>query len=62
MSTLTDTSPSNAADRLILLPAVDVQAGQAVQLIQGVSGSERIFGDPREAALRWITEEIPRRT
>lgn len=56
MSTLTDTSPSNAADRLILLPAVDVQAGQAVQLIQGVSGSERIFGDPREAALRWQSE------
>ena len=56
MSTLTDTAPSNAADRLILLPAVDVQAGQAVQLIQGVSGSERIFGDPREAALRWQSE------
>jgi phosphoribosylanthranilate isomerase len=38
---------------LELLPAVDVSAGQAVQLVQGVAGSERVFGDPIEAALRW---------
>jgi 1-(5-phosphoribosyl)-5-[(5-phosphoribosylamino)methylideneamino] imidazole-4-carboxamide isomerase/N-(5'phosphoribosyl)anthranilate isomerase len=38
---------------LELLPAVDVSAGQAVQLVQGVAGSERAFGDPVEAALRW---------
>ena len=50
-----DTAPATA-DRLILLPAVDVQAGKAVQLIQGVSGTERVFGDPAEAALRWQSE------
>jgi 1-(5-phosphoribosyl)-5-[(5-phosphoribosylamino)methylideneamino] imidazole-4-carboxamide isomerase/N-(5'phosphoribosyl)anthranilate isomerase len=38
---------------LELLPAVDVSAGRAVQLVQGVAGSERAFGDPVEAALRW---------
>ena len=31
---------------LTLLPAVDVQNGQAVQLTQGVAGSEKVFGDP----------------
>ena len=39
--------------RLVLLPAVDVAAGQAVQLVQGVAGSEKRFGDPRAAANRW---------
>ncbi len=38
---------------LELLPAVDVQGGQAVQLVQGVAGSEKGFGDPVEAALNW---------
>src|ERR687897_2650533 len=38
---------------LELLPAVDVKGGQAVQLVQGVDGSEKRFGDPVEAALRW---------
>jgi 1-(5-phosphoribosyl)-5-[(5-phosphoribosylamino)methylideneamino] imidazole-4-carboxamide isomerase/N-(5'phosphoribosyl)anthranilate isomerase len=41
------------ANYLELLPAVDIKGGQAVQLVQGVDGSERIFGDPIEAALRW---------
>jgi len=40
-------------DHLELLPAVDVAGGQAVQLVQGVAGSEKRFGDPLEAALRW---------
>ena len=39
--------------QLELLPAVDVAGGQAVQLVQGVAGSEKRFGDPVEAALRW---------
>lgn len=50
---------SNAApvtDRLILLPAVDVQGGKAVQLVQGAAGSERVFGEPLAAALRWQSE------
>jgi phosphoribosyl isomerase A len=41
------------SDYLELLPAVDVKDGQAVQLVQGVDGSEKRFGDPIEAALRW---------
>ena len=41
------------SDRLQLLPAVDVAGGQAVQLVQGVAGSEKRFGDPVEAALNW---------
>lgn len=41
------------ARRLELLPAVDVSAGQAVQLVQGVAGSGGQFGDPWEAALAW---------
>ncbi|HET8716635.1 MAG TPA: bifunctional 1-(5-phosphoribosyl)-5-((5-phosphoribosylamino)methylideneamino)imidazole-4-carboxamide isomerase/phosphoribosylanthranilate isomerase PriA [Nocardioidaceae bacterium] len=39
--------------RLQLLPAVDIAGGQAVQLVQGVAGSEKRFGDPVEAALTW---------
>ena len=39
--------------RLELLPAVDVQGGRAVQLVQGVAGSGAEFGDPWEAALAW---------
>src|SRR3954466_5526756 len=41
------------SQRLVLLPAVDIAGGQAVQLVQGVAGSEKRFGDPVEAALRW---------
>jgi len=37
----------------VLLPAVDVADGQAVQLVQGVAGSEKRFGEPRAAAERW---------
>jgi phosphoribosylanthranilate isomerase len=40
-------------DHLELLPAVDIAGGQAVQLVQGIAGSEKRFGDPIEAALRW---------
>jgi phosphoribosyl isomerase A len=38
---------------LELLPAVDVSEGRAVQLVQGVAGSERVFGEPVESAQRW---------
>ena len=40
-------------ENLQLLPAVDVQGGQAVQLVQGIAGSQKEFGDPLAAALRW---------
>jgi phosphoribosyl isomerase A len=42
-----------AGARLILLPAVDVAGGQAVQLVQGLPGSEKRFGDARAAVERW---------
>ena len=38
---------------LELLPAVDIQDGLAVQLVQGVAGSQRVFGSPLAAAQRW---------
>ncbi len=41
------------AGHLELLPAVDVQGGRAVQLVQGAPGSEKVVGDPVEAALNW---------
>jgi 1-(5-phosphoribosyl)-5-[(5-phosphoribosylamino)methylideneamino] imidazole-4-carboxamide isomerase/N-(5'phosphoribosyl)anthranilate isomerase len=44
------------ADKLILLPAVDVADGQAVRLTQGEAGSETSYGDPREAAAAWTDQ------
>ena len=41
-------------EALQLLPAVDVKDGQAVQLVQGVAGSGKVFGDPHQAAKRWV--------
>ena len=41
------------SDYLELLPAVDITEGRAVQLAQGVAGSERLYGDPVAAARRW---------
>ena len=41
------------SDYLELLPAVDITEGRAVQLAQGVAGSERAYGDPIAAAMRW---------
>jgi phosphoribosyl isomerase A len=38
---------------LVLLPAVDVTEGHAVQLVQGVAGSGSAYGDPLAAALAW---------
>ena len=38
---------------LILLPAVDVAAGQAVRLVQGAAGTETSYGDPLAAAREW---------
>jgi 1-(5-phosphoribosyl)-5-[(5-phosphoribosylamino)methylideneamino] imidazole-4-carboxamide isomerase/N-(5'phosphoribosyl)anthranilate isomerase len=42
-----------ATSTLTLLPAVDVTEGRAVQLVQGVAGSGRTYGDPVQAALAW---------
>lgn len=38
---------------LQLLPAVDVQDGQAVRLVQGEYGTATNYGDPFDAALGW---------
>lgn len=37
-----------------VIPAVDVQDGQAVQLVGGQRGTERTYGDPAVAADRWV--------
>ena len=42
--------------KLLILPAVDIQRGRAVQLVQGVAESEQVFGDPVEMAERWRRE------
>ena len=46
-------APIGSATRLVLLPAVDVAAGQAVRLVQGEAGTETSYGDPLAAALAW---------
>ncbi|MDR0784118.1 MAG: bifunctional 1-(5-phosphoribosyl)-5-((5-phosphoribosylamino)methylideneamino)imidazole-4-carboxamide isomerase/phosphoribosylanthranilate isomerase PriA [Propionibacteriaceae bacterium] len=38
---------------MIVLPAVDIQYGRAVQLVRGVAESEQVFGDPLEVAKGW---------
>lgn len=49
-----DQTPKHTS--LVLLPAVDIQSGQAVQLVQGVAGTQKTFGDPLQAAQRWQDE------
>src|SRR5690625_7755743 len=38
---------------LQLLPAVDVQDGQAVRLVQGAYGTATNYGNPFDAAMGW---------
>ena len=37
-----------------VIPAVDMQDGQVVQLVGGERGTETTYGDPVEAATRWV--------
>ncbi|MFB6101184.1 MAG: 1-(5-phosphoribosyl)-5-[(5-phosphoribosylamino)methylideneamino]imidazole-4-carboxamide isomerase [Haloplanus sp.] len=37
-----------------VIPAVDMQDGEVVQLVQGERGTEKRYGDPVEAAQRWV--------
>ncbi|CQR49142.1 1-(5-phosphoribosyl)-5-[(5-phosphoribosylamino)methylideneamino] imidazole-4-carboxamide isomerase [Haloferax massiliensis] len=37
-----------------VVPAVDMQDGEVVQLVQGERGTEKTYGDPVEAARRWV--------
>jgi 1-(5-phosphoribosyl)-5-[(5-phosphoribosylamino)methylideneamino] imidazole-4-carboxamide isomerase/N-(5'phosphoribosyl)anthranilate isomerase len=53
---VSDPVTDSSADRLVLLPAVDVADGQAVRLTQGEAGSETGYGDPREAAAAWTEQ------
>ena len=39
-----------------VIPAVDMQDGQVVQLVGGERGTGRTYGDPVEAAERWVNE------
>ncbi|QSX00708.1 1-(5-phosphoribosyl)-5-[(5-phosphoribosylamino)methylideneamino]imidazole-4-carboxamide isomerase [Haloterrigena alkaliphila] len=39
-----------------VIPAVDVQDGEVVQLVQGERGTEKRYGDPVDAARRWLDE------
>jgi len=39
-----------------VIPAVDMQDGQVVQLVGGERGTETTYGDPIDAATRWIDE------
>jgi phosphoribosylformimino-5-aminoimidazole carboxamide ribotide isomerase len=38
-----------------VVPAVDMQDGEVVQLVQGERGTETRYGDPVAAAERWVT-------
>lgn len=37
-----------------VIPAIDIQDGEVVQLVQGERGTERRYGDPVSVANRWI--------
>jgi len=37
-----------------VVPAIDVQGGRVVQLVQGERGTETAYGDPVAAAERWL--------
>ncbi|KAB1187168.1 MULTISPECIES: 1-(5-phosphoribosyl)-5-[(5-phosphoribosylamino)methylideneamino]imidazole-4-carboxamide isomerase [Haloferax] len=37
-----------------VIPAVDMQGGEVVQLVQGERGTEKTYGEPVEAARRWV--------
>ncbi|MFB6299420.1 MAG: 1-(5-phosphoribosyl)-5-[(5-phosphoribosylamino)methylideneamino]imidazole-4-carboxamide isomerase [Halobacteriales archaeon] len=43
-----------AFDSFDVIPAVDMQDGEVVQLVQGKRGTEKRYGDPVEAADRWV--------
>ena len=45
-----------AFESFSVVPAVDMQDGEVVQLVQGERGTERRYGDPVEAATRWVDE------
>ncbi|WP_336360368.1 1-(5-phosphoribosyl)-5-[(5-phosphoribosylamino)methylideneamino]imidazole-4-carboxamide isomerase [Haladaptatus sp. ZSTT2] len=44
----------SAFPEFCVIPAVDMQDGQVVQLVGGERGTEKTYGDPVEAAEKWI--------
>jgi len=45
---------SDGPEGFAVIPAVDLQDGEVVQLVQGERGTEKTYGEPVEAAQRWI--------
>ncbi|MFC7167120.1 1-(5-phosphoribosyl)-5-[(5-phosphoribosylamino)methylideneamino]imidazole-4-carboxamide isomerase [Halospeciosus flavus] len=43
-----------AFEEFEVIPAVDMQDGEVVQLVQGERGTGKRYGDPVEAAERWV--------
>jgi phosphoribosylformimino-5-aminoimidazole carboxamide ribotide isomerase len=50
----TESKAGTFTDGFEVIPAVDVQDGEVVQLVQGERGTERSYGEPVAAARRWI--------
>lgn len=44
----------NESTAFEVIPAVDIADGEVVQLVQGERGTEKRYGDPVDAATRWI--------
>lgn len=43
-----------AFERFEVIPAVDMQDGEVVQLVGGERGTEKRYGEPAEAARQWV--------
>lgn len=41
---------------MLVIPSVDIKGGKCVQLVGGRPETKRAYGDPVEAALRWVAE------
>jgi phosphoribosylformimino-5-aminoimidazole carboxamide ribotide isomerase len=41
---------------MLVIPSVDIRRGRCVQLVGGRPETEQVYGDPVEAAQRWIAE------
>jgi len=41
---------------MIIIPAVDIMNGNCVQLVGGIPGTEKVYGDPVEIAKRWVSK------
>ncbi len=52
-------APTPEKPLFTLLPAVDVQDGRAVRLVQGAAGTETDYGDPVAAARAWVEQGAP---